>query len=52
MFDVYKQSIFPLIEAGKLKTILFQYPPWFDCKKKNVDFLRYTKEKWKVFRVQ
>ncbi|MCC2355976.1 DUF72 domain-containing protein [Bacillus paranthracis] len=45
MFDVYKQSILPLIEAGKLKTILFQYPPWFDCKKKNVDFLRYTKEK-------
>lgn len=34
MFDVYKQSILPLIEANKLKTILFQYPPWFDCKKK------------------
>jgi len=45
MFDVYKQSILPLIEANKLKIILFQYPPWFDCKKKNVDFLRYTKEK-------
>ncbi|OOR23407.1 DUF72 domain-containing protein [Bacillus wiedmannii] len=45
MFDVYKQSILPLIEADKLKMILFQYPPWFDCKKKNVDFLRYTKEK-------
>ncbi|MRR73231.1 DUF72 domain-containing protein, partial [Bacillus anthracis] len=27
MFDVYKQSILPLIEASKLKTILFQYPP-------------------------
>ncbi|MBE5105476.1 DUF72 domain-containing protein [Bacillus thuringiensis] len=45
MFDVYKQSVLPLIEANKLKMILFQYPPWFDCKKKNVDFLRYTKEK-------
>ncbi len=49
MFDVYKQSILPLIEANKLKTILFQYPPWFDCKKKNVDFLRYTKEKMEGF---
>lgn len=45
MFDVYKQSILPLIEANKLKMILFQYPPWFDCKVKNVDLLRYTKEK-------
>lgn len=45
MFDVYKQSILPLIEANKLKMILFQYPPWFDCKVKNVDLLRHTKEK-------
>ncbi|MCZ6940406.1 DUF72 domain-containing protein [Bacillus mycoides] len=45
MFDVYKQSILPLIEANKLKMILFQYPPWFDCKMKNVDLLRYMKEK-------
>ncbi|KFM98970.1 DUF72 domain-containing protein [Bacillus clarus] len=47
MFDVFKQSILPLQEAHKLQTILFQYPPWFDCKKKNVDLLRYTKEKMK-----
>ncbi|EJV60191.1 hypothetical protein BWGOE4_11230 [Bacillus mycoides] len=49
MFDVYKQSILPLIEANKLKMILFQYPPWFDCKVKNVDLLRYTKEKMEDF---
>ncbi|MFD3446173.1 DUF72 domain-containing protein [Microbacteriaceae bacterium 4G12] len=45
MFDVFKQSIAPLQETGKLKMVLFQYPPWFDCQKKNVDLLRYTKEK-------
>ncbi|PFK46484.1 hypothetical protein COI93_04665 [Bacillus cereus] len=45
MFEIFKQSIVPLQEAQKLKTILFQYPPWFDCQKKNVDLLRYTKEK-------
>ncbi|KMN46432.1 DUF72 domain-containing protein [Bacillus paramycoides] len=49
MFDVYKQSILPLKDANKLKMILFQYPPWFDCKKKNVDLLRYTKEKMEGF---
>ncbi|WP_242227113.1 DUF72 domain-containing protein, partial [Bacillus cereus group sp. BfR-BA-01315] len=45
MFEIFKQSIIPLQEANKLKAILFQYPPWFDCQKKNVDLLRYTKEK-------
>ncbi|CAM4110408.1 hypothetical protein BAMA_13775 [Bacillus manliponensis] len=49
MFHIFKQSIAPLQEAGKLKMILFQYPPWFDCKKRNVDFLRYTKEKMRGF---
>jgi len=44
MFQLFIQSIQPLIEAKKLKMILFQYPPWFDCSKKNVEILRYTKE--------
>lgn len=44
MFETFKQSIIPLQEAQKLKMILFQYPPWFDCRKKNVELLRYTKE--------
>lgn len=45
MFTAFKQSIVLLLEAGKLKTVLFQYPPWFNCQKKNVDMLLYTKEK-------
>jgi uncharacterized protein YecE (DUF72 family) len=45
MFDDFKRSIVPPRKAGKLKAVLFQYPPWFDCTKKNVDLLRYTKEK-------
>jgi uncharacterized protein YecE (DUF72 family) len=45
MFDDYKRSIVPPRKAGRLKAVLFQYPPWFDCTKKNVDLLRYTKEK-------
>lgn len=45
MFQAFKESILPLQKANKLKMVLFQYPPWFDCQKKNVDLLRYTKEK-------
>jgi uncharacterized protein YecE (DUF72 family) len=45
MFKAFKQSIEPVIQAGKLKAVLFQYPPWFECIKENVDVLRYTKEK-------
>jgi uncharacterized protein YecE (DUF72 family) len=44
MFDLFKASIQPLQDAKKLKAVLFQYPPWFDCKKENVEVLRYTKE--------
>lgn len=47
MFDAFIQSIQPVIEAGKLKAVLFQYPPWFDCNGKNIGILRYTREKMK-----
>ncbi len=43
MFRAFKQSIRPVREAGKLKAVLFQYPPWFDCNRAHVDKLRRTK---------
>lgn len=45
MFAAFARSIEPVREAGKLKMVLFQYPPWFDCNRRNVDLLRYTKAK-------
>lgn len=45
MFADFKASIKPLIDAGKCAMVLFQYPPWFKCEKKNIDILRYTKAK-------
>lgn len=44
MFEAFIQSIQPVIASGKLEMVLFQYPPWFDCKKENVQVLRYAKE--------
>lgn len=44
MFTAFLQSIQPLVESHKLQAVLFQYPPWFACKKENVDMIRITKE--------
>ncbi|PZD97761.1 DUF72 domain-containing protein [Paenibacillus sambharensis] len=43
MFAAFRASIAPMIEAGKLRAVLFQYPPWFDCTKANVQELRETR---------
>ncbi|WP_072329592.1 MULTISPECIES: DUF72 domain-containing protein [unclassified Paenibacillus] len=43
MFFAFRRSIEPLLEAGKLKCVLFQYPPWFDCNRVNVELLREAK---------
>ncbi|GAB7386279.1 DUF72 domain-containing protein [Bacillaceae bacterium] len=45
MFAAFKESVQPLLEAGKLKAVLFQYPPWFGCTRKHVELLKYTKDK-------
>jgi uncharacterized protein YecE (DUF72 family) len=44
MVKAYRQSIQPLLDSGKLAMILFQFPPWFDCQKKNVETLKFYKE--------
>lgn len=43
MFTAFKQMLTPFREANKLAMVLFQFPPWFDCKRENVDYLRYCK---------
>ncbi|CAG9621079.1 DUF72 domain-containing protein [Sutcliffiella rhizosphaerae] len=45
MFLAFKESIIPYQDAGKLSMVLFQFPPWFECKKENVDYLRWCKIK-------
>jgi uncharacterized protein YecE (DUF72 family) len=44
MYEAFIESIQPVITSGKLEMVLFQYPPWFDCRKENVQMLRYAKE--------
>lgn len=37
-------ALAPLKEAGKLGFIIFQFPPWFGCKKANKEYLLYCRE--------
>lgn len=43
MFSAFKVSLQPYIDENKLGMVLFQFPPWFDCQKKNVEYLRWCK---------
>ncbi|MDR0267350.1 DUF72 domain-containing protein [Paenibacillus sp.] len=44
MFQAFRESAAEMREMGKLKAVLFQYPPWFACERKHVDILRRTRE--------
>jgi len=43
MFQAFLLSIEPFVEAKKLAMVLFQFPPWFDCKREHVDYLRWCR---------
>lgn len=45
MFQAYLDSIRPVVEAGRLKAVMFQFPPWFDCTPEHVRQLRAIR-KW------
>ncbi|TQR18391.1 DUF72 domain-containing protein [Psychrobacillus vulpis] len=51
MFEVYRQSIAPLQENGKLSMVLVQFPPWFRCEKGNVEYILRVREELKDFEV-
>lgn len=40
LFAQYRKTISPLIASGQLKTILFQFPPYFDSSVADIEYLR------------
>lgn len=44
MFAAFIDSLQPYQEKNKLAMVLFQFPPWFDCRKENVEYLRWCKK--------
>ena len=49
MFKAYVESVKEVKESNKLGMILCQFPPWFDCTKENVAYLRFVREKLAAF---
>lgn len=47
MFDAFIESLEAYQMNNKLSMVLFQFPPWFDCTKANVDYLRVCKKMMK-----
>lgn len=39
MFDLYKVQFYPMIAAKRIKAFLFQFPPFFHCTEKNINYL-------------
>lgn len=44
MFGAFREAADVFHNAGRLGLILVQFPPWFDCQFKNVQYIRYIKE--------
>lgn len=42
--EAFKNSLQPMLQSGKLRAVLFQFPPWFQCVKPNVQLLRVLKQ--------
>lgn len=49
MFQAFKDAFTPMQKAGKLGLVLCQFPPWFDCKKEHVDYLKVVREELREF---
>lgn len=44
MVDEMIESVEPFVQSGKLSMLLFQFPPWYDCNKKHVQYIRRVRE--------
>ena len=44
VFSIYTEAFSPMIESKKVKTFLFQFPPVFDCTRKNVNYIRFVRK--------
>jgi len=44
MFNAFRNCADTFKKHGKLAMVLVQFPPWFDCQGKNVQYIRYIKQ--------
>jgi len=43
-FALFREAVQPLQEAGKLRALHFQFPPWFTRSRESLDYLRWIRE--------
>lgn len=44
LFDTFKVRFYPMFREKRIKAFLFQFPPYFHCSQKNVDYLEMVSE--------
>lgn len=44
LFDTYKVRFYPMVKEKRIKAFLFQFPPYFHCSQKNVEYLELVSE--------
>ncbi|QLK85588.1 DUF72 domain-containing protein [Staphylococcus sp. 17KM0847] len=44
LFEAFRLMIKPLYLTNKLAMVLVQFPPWFDCTTKNINYIRYVRQ--------
>jgi uncharacterized protein YecE (DUF72 family) len=44
VFRRFEASVQPLREAGKLRALHFQFPPWFTCKPENKEWVHFCRD--------
>ncbi|WP_274307844.1 DUF72 domain-containing protein [Solibacillus daqui] len=44
MFNAFRMCADTFQKHGKLAMVLVQFPPWFDCQTKNVNYIQYIKQ--------
>lgn len=49
MFNAFRECARAFQRHGKLAMVLVQFPPWFDCQAKNVQYIRYMKQQLEQF---
>lgn len=49
MFNAFRECAQVFQKHGKLAMLLVQFPPWFDCQGKNVQYIRYVKKQLASF---
>ena len=51
VWDRFRESLMPLHSAGKLGSVLFQYPQWFVIGRKNKDYILECQERLPDYRI-